>query len=333
MTKKKCSGCGIILQADNTTVEGYTSSLENDICSRCFKMKNYGQYQAISRTNEDYNAILESINKTKDLVLYVVDLLNLNQDLSSIRNHLNNRLIVVLAKRDVLPRSVKEEKLLEKIKEMMPSAEDVIIVSSQKNYNLDRLMNLVRKHQSSKNVYVVGMTNAGKSSLINKLIHNYSSVEGLLTISPLPSTTVDKIDIKISDTLTIIDTPGLVEAGNISNYLEAKALKKISAKKEIKPKIFQIKTGQSLIIEDYLRIDHLEGEKSSFICYFSNDIKVKRHNSKNAKLKELARRSMDLSYYEDIVIPGLGFIKVVGKAKVEIYVNINIKIFIRPSLI
>ncbi len=330
---KKCIGCGVVLQADNTMLEGYTSSLDNDICSRCFKMKNYGEYQNINRTNEDYQEILKSIDKTKDLVLYVVDLLNLNQDLNNIRKYLQNRLILVLAKRDVFPKSVKEEKLLEKISAMIPSAEDIVIISSQKNYQLDRLMNLIKQHQSSKNVYVVGMTNAGKSSLINKLIHNYSDIDGSLTISPLPSTTVDTIEIELNENLTIIDTPGLIEAGNISNYLDAKTLKKLSPKKEIKPKVFQLKEGQSLFIEDFLRIDMQEGERSSFITYFSNDVKVKRHNSRNSKMKELAQRGMEASYYEDIVIPGLGFIKVVGKVKLEIYANINIKIFVRPSLI
>lgn len=114
MTSKKCIGCGVSLQEDNTTFDGYTSSLNNDICNRCFKMKNYGEYYDVNRSNDDYEAILESINETKDLVIYVVDLLNLTADLNSIRKHLQNRMIVVLAKRDVLPKSVNELKLLKK---------------------------------------------------------------------------------------------------------------------------------------------------------------------------------------------------------------------------
>jgi len=35
MTDKKfCIGCGIALQDENVTAEGYTTSIENDICSR-----------------------------------------------------------------------------------------------------------------------------------------------------------------------------------------------------------------------------------------------------------------------------------------------------------
>lgn len=219
------------------------------------------------------------------------------------------------------------------MKEAMPDAKETLIISSEKNYNLDNLMTMIKKHQSSKNVYVVGMTNAGKSSLINKLIKNYSDEEGSLTISPIPSTTVDKIEIDLNENLRIIDTPGLVEDGNISNYLDPKTLKRLAPKKEIKPRVYQMRQGQALIIEDFLRIDIVDGEKSSFICYFSNDVKVKKHSFRNNKLKDLAQRSLDVSYYQDIVIPGLGFIKVVGQVKVEIYANINIKIFLRSSLI
>lgn len=46
---KKCKGCGIILQDDNTLVEGYTSSLDNDLCSRCFRMIKYGDYEVSTK--------------------------------------------------------------------------------------------------------------------------------------------------------------------------------------------------------------------------------------------------------------------------------------------
>ena len=84
--KKYCIGCGILLQDENMTMEGYTASIENDICSRCFRMKNYGEYQTVTKSNEDYIKILKSVNKTNDLVLYIVDLLNLDRDIKYIRN-------------------------------------------------------------------------------------------------------------------------------------------------------------------------------------------------------------------------------------------------------
>ena len=49
-----------------------------------------------------------------------------------------------------------------------------IVISSNKNYNFDALYELINKYKKSENVYVVGYTNAGKSTMINKIIYNYS---------------------------------------------------------------------------------------------------------------------------------------------------------------
>jgi len=38
---KRCQGCGVLLQDENILQEGYTTSMENDICQRCFRMKNF----------------------------------------------------------------------------------------------------------------------------------------------------------------------------------------------------------------------------------------------------------------------------------------------------
>ena len=53
-TSKKCLGCGVELQDENILKEGYITSLENDICQRCFRMKNYGEYQTVTKSNEEY---------------------------------------------------------------------------------------------------------------------------------------------------------------------------------------------------------------------------------------------------------------------------------------
>ena len=332
--KKYCIGCGILLQDENMTMEGYTTSMENDICSRCFRMKNYGEYQIVTKSNEEYIDILKSVNKTNDLVLYIVDLLNLDRDLTHIRKYINNKVILVLSKRDVLPKSVKDAKLIEYFKQMDLDYDDIIVVSPNKNYNIDELMLMIKKYKTSKNVYVVGHTNVGKSTLINKLMKNYSENESELTISPLPSTTLNKITIKLSDDLTLIDTPGLVDRGNLVNYVEPTLLKKINPKKEIKPKTYQIKKGQCLVIGDLIRIDYVEGEKNSFTVFMSNDLKVQRFNMhRQTHLKDLYSNEIDVLYHEDIVINGLGFVKIVEKAKVVVYSDKNVEIYTRRSLI
>ena len=329
---KYCSGCGVLLQDENILEEGYVASLENDICQRCFRMKNYGEYQVSTKSNEEYIEILKSIDETKDLVVYMTDVLNLDKDLTWVREYNHNKMILVLNKRDVLPKSVKNSKLIEYINAACPLFEDVVVISTEKNYNIDLLLNKIKKYQTTKRVYVVGHTNVGKSSLINKLIKNYSENNSNLTISPLPSTTLNKIEIELNDTLTFIDTPGLVDRENLVNYVDVNELKKIQPKKEIKPKTYQIRKGQCIVIDNHFRIDYVDGERNSFTVYASNSLKIKKYNaSKCQLLKDLSTKEIEVGYREDVVVNGLGFIKIVDKASVLVYVDKNVDVFTRKS--
>ena len=331
---KKCLGCGVELQDENMLLDGYTVNLENDLCQRCFRLKNYGEYQATTKTNEEYQQILEAVGKTKDLVVYVTDVLNVEQDLYDIRKFLPNKILLVLNKRDVIPKSVKDEKLIQYFKDKYDFFNDIVVVSCEKNMNIDHLLNRIKFFQVTKQVYVVGHTNAGKSSLINKLIKNYSDSKQELTISPLPSTTLNLINIEINDYLTIIDTPGLIDEGSVTNYVDNELLKIITPKKEIKTKTYQLRRGQSIIIGDLVRIDYVDGEKNSFTLYISNDIKTKRIiSSRHDDLKNLAKRTYQLPFNQDIVIKGLGFIKVVNRGVVDIYLNQRVETFLRDNLI
>lgn len=333
--KKKCLGCGVVLQDENILQEGYTTQLDNDICQRCFRMKNYGEYQVVTKSNDEYIEILKNVGKTKDLVLYITDLLNLERDMAEIRKILPNKMILVLNKKDVLPKSIKETKLIQYFDTCGISFEEVIVISARKNYNIDYLLKRIKFYQTSKNVYVVGRTNAGKSSLINKLIKNYSDNVQELTMSPLPSTTLNMVNIEINDYLTLIDTPGLVDSFSILNYVSPSMFKKISPRKEIKPKTYQLRKNQSILIEDFLRIDYIEGEKNSFTLFLSNDLKVKRllNSTNKDDLKDLSKTTYQVKYNEDLVIHGLGFIRIVNKGVVDIYIDKNIETFMRKSVI
>ncbi len=307
----------------------------NDICKRCFRLKNYGEYQVVAKSNDEYIDILKEVGKTKDLVLYITDLLNLEKNIEQIRTIIPNKMILVLNKMDVLPKSVKEEKLKAYLEGMNIHFEEIIVISTAKNYNIDYLLKRIKYFQTSKNVYVVGHTNAGKSSLINKLIKNYSENTQELTMSPLPSTTLSTIQIDINEHLTLIDTPGLVDTGSILNHVDPKMVKKISPKDEIKPRTFQLKKNQSIVIEDLIRIDYVEGDKNSFTLFVSNDLKVKRllNIFHNENLKDKNKITYNVKYDEDLVISGLGFVKIVNKGVIDIYIDKDVDTFMRRSLI
>ena len=332
-SEKYCLGCGVKLQDENVLGEGYTTSLDNDLCQRCFRIKNYGEYQTVTKSNDEYLEILKGIGETKDLVLYIADLLNLEEDITKIRELIPNKMILVLNKKDVLPKSVKEEKIIEYFSNLDNPFDKVIVISSEKNYNIDYLLKQIKLYQTTNNVYVVGHTNAGKSTLINKLLKNYSTSDRELTMSPLPSTTLSTVKIDINEYLTLIDTPGLVDSESLVNYINEDEFKKISPRKEIKPKTFQVRKGQSIIVEDILRVDYIEGERNSFTFYMSNDLKIRRISNRHDNLKDLQKRSYDIGFNKDICINGLGFIKIVNKGTIDIYLDSKVSTYVRDNLI
>ena len=134
--------------------------------------------------------------------------------------------------------------------------------------------------------------------------------------------------------MTIVDTPGYVDNSSLTNYVDNDMLKKINPKNEIKPKTYQIKKGQSLIIEDIFRLDYVEGDRNSFTLYMSNNLKVKRiTTSRHDNLYELNKTTYEFGYSKDLVINGLGFIKMVDKGIIDIYIDQKISTFIRSNII
>lgn len=320
----KCIGCGSILQDTDENKDGYVLDINDKLCQRCFRIRYYNEYKNTIRDNNDYLKILDSINND-DLVVYVTSLLDIRLDyIDSFKN-----VIVVLTKRDILPKSVKDEKLIKYIKSRYNPLE-VIVVSSVKNYNIDYLFDTLRQYKKN-NIYFVGTTNGGKSTLINKLIKNYSDNDVVITSSMYPSTTLDKIEINILG-LNIIDTPGLINKGSIVNYIDNNLLKKITIKKEIKPKTYQLNGNGSILIEDLIRLDY-DTKGTSMTIYVNNLVNIRFLGKDNNKLLEGKCNKFSLDNNKDIVISDLCFIKFTKNVNLNIYSNYDVLIYERDNLI
>lgn len=320
----KCIGCGSILQDTDENKDGYVLDINDKLCQRCFRIRYYNEYKNTIRDNNDYLKILDSINND-DLVVYVTSLLDIRLDyIDSFKN-----VIVVLTKRDILPKSVKDDKLIKYIKSRYNPLE-VIVVSSVKNYNIDYLFDTLRQYKKN-NIYFVGTTNGGKSTLINKLIKNYSDNDVVITSSMYPSTTLDKIEINILG-LNIIDTPGLINKGSIVNYIDNNLLKKITIKKEIKPKTYQLNGKGSILIEDLIRLDY-DTKGTSMTIYVNNLVNIRFLGKDNNKLLDGKCNKFSLDDNKDIVISDLCFIKFTKNVNLNIYSNYDVLIYERDNLI
>lgn len=329
---KVCIGCGSKLQTLDKNKEGYINPKVYEkatLCERCFKIKYYGEAY-VTDNPKDKTSLIKMINDSKKSVVYLVDTLTISKETLSVIDSLSNKVYLVLTKRDLLPKSVKNSKLKEYISNLT-LIKDVFVISALKNNGVTELYNELIKN-NEKSVYVIGYTSSGKSTFINKLL-TLNGKSGNITTSSLPNTTLECINIKLNDKLTLIDTPGFVSENSSYNFIDVDIYKKLLPKSVIKPKVYTIKKDFMIILGDILRIENNSNEDVNLVFYFKNEIKLNKMRSiRNKLLKDKDKLDVKVSD-KDIVLEGLGYIKVVGNANLTMYTLNKKMISVRNKMI
>lgn len=330
---KECKGCGSTLQTTSSSSEGFVKSSvisTAEYCERCFKIKHYGEYSVLDK-KIDTDGIIRNINSDNiSSVAILIDALNINDNIKKYIKRFKNNKYILITKRDVLPKSLKEKKLIEYFKNNIYDTDNIMFISSVKNYNIDNFLNKI-KNDNVKRLYIVGFTNSGKSTFINYLLTSQLK-KPVITTSAIPNTTATYITIKLDNKVTVVDTPGFIDGNAIYNYLDYSKTVKLYPKKEIKVKTFQIRNGYSIVINDIFRIDNL-GKMNSFSFYMNDKLRYEKVKLKNNKLKDLKSIEIETNECSDILINGLGFIRITRKGNFKIYTLDEKMISIRKSMI
>lgn len=357
----RCIGCGIKIQTDNPEKPGYLPEIiaiengEEVYCKRCHDIKHHNEQYFYNTSESEYYQKIAFIKDTKSLVLLLIDVLNIESSfIENLPNYIgNNKVIILINKIDVLPASVKLNKIEMFVKNLALKEKlnvvSVMQISAYKRKNLDKVLEKIKKLKYKKipkerkplvlfdDCYVLGSASVGKSTFINSLMAITGSKDkARLTTSDQFQTTQDLIKIPLDQKSFIIDTPGIINKNSYGAYLSYDSMRVITPKKYLKPKTYQLMEAQTIFLGGLVRMDFLNGENISVTCYVSNDLYIHRTKMTNAdelerkqygklltppcteeEFEKLAEKKTITYKYDnefmDLEIAGLGFVHLTGK--------------------
>ena len=357
----KCPGCGAVLQFDDPRKPGYIplevyerklSNGEEILCQRCYRLKHYGKMMPVE-LQEDFKKNLKSYLGGFDVVLWILDIFDFEGSYDEeIKELLKNKKVVYgINKIDLIPKAVTLKEIKEWLKKRLNvNGEDIRLMSAARKLGLRSTMKYLKSLTDK--ALVIGVTNVGKSSILNELC-GYGT-----TVSPFPGTTLGIIRRKVKDVnLYLYDTPGIVTGKRIIELLDPECQKRITPLKRVTRKTFKPESGRVIFIGGLCRLDiYFEGEKRPIFQIFSSE-SVVFHETSNKKADTLMRERMgdllvppckkesyddyeweerwfNLNIGEELAIAGLGWLSVRrGPFKVKVTIPRGIKVVPREALV
>lgn len=201
----KCPGCGAVFQSEDPEKSGYVIPSKNPVtgdqaheseltsrtlvCQKCFNLKHYNKPFPITVTSKEAMEYLGHLQRRKGLILYVVDMLDLPGSLFT--NLLETvgeakRIIIVGNKVDMLPVDGHTGKQERHLQEMLftickahglegANIKSTCLVSAKTGFGMLQLASKILEHWDHKgDIYLVGCSNTGKTSLFNLLLDFFS---------------------------------------------------------------------------------------------------------------------------------------------------------------
>ena len=338
---KKCKGCGIELQYENKDLPGYSPNETFDYCQRCFRLTHYGDTSKVNTKLSENKKILNSYKEINDalfvLVIDCFDALIVDQD-GFLDSFLDKDVLLVINKIDLLPKNITEDKIYDLYKKQLSKYGhlknlDCVLTYKNDQSFIEMFFSIMKEKHYKKAVFI-GRVNAGKSSLINKLIENKD-----LTTSIYPGTTVNLNTIEFND-YVFVDTPGLLDSESYITYIDKKLVKNILPLKTLKGQNFQSYENQSYSIEGLVQITIKTNKNTSILFLVNNNLEVHRTKYDNAenylnrnvnsfklKLLPFTDNVFKVNKYATFYLKGLGIIKVKGNVEVNIRYNDKINVY------
>lgn len=292
---RRCNHCGVVLQRNDKEKKGYISIEYEKIpldqlvyCDDCFNMMQVNIGEASQTVSNDVLTILRDAVATDALIVYVIDLFLHNGSLKAelIKRIRHNKVLVIGSKRDLLPEKASDEKIKEYIYSAFKDAGvepvDVILVSASKNYQIDLLKEKINEFRQKHDVYVIGSSLSGKTTIIDKLLMNFENkTKKQIRTELYPKTNSLVLHIPLDKSSSLYQLPGFELDDTAIGLVEKNLWKYIIPKKEIKPRKFKVSEGETIVVGGLGAISVDEGKNADITAYFAETVELKKMASKN----------------------------------------------------
>jgi len=140
-------------------------------------------------------------------------------------------------------------------------------------------------------IFIMGTSNAGKSTLVNQILKAYNVEGSEATTSVVPGTTLSTTAWKLPDGPTIWDSPGVHNAYQITSRLSHKELENVIPKHKIKPMVWSLRPGHTIFLGGLGRIDFVGGPPGTYFTVFVSSA-LYIHVCKTYKADDLYERQV-----------------------------------------
>lgn len=344
---RRCYNCGAVLQSEDPAKEGYVKkeTLENAsqnflFCDHCFELERYQNKSNDPEVSEDYLRFIMDAKRKNALIVYVVNLFSFEASFSLQINSIiqGMDILVVGNKFDLLPDTCTEEDTKEYVAHRFRASgikltkDDVVLGSATTDENAKHILSRIFELRNGRDVYVIGASLSGKSTLVQSFLRVYSNMsKGTISTHLYPKTKLSVLEIPLSRTTSLFDAPGLSINNSILFELDKATLKQIYLTKAVEAKKVSLEEGQVLCFGGIGYIQLIKGKKTNFKCYFHDHVQLKKLSGQHVDEKFIqlvlrknlvpslrkirSGRDLDVfeititeSNYRDIGIQGLGWI-------------------------
>ncbi|KAL0904491.1 hypothetical protein M5K25_026613 [Dendrobium thyrsiflorum] len=259
-------------------------------CARCHSLRNYGQVKNQKADNliPDFDfdrfisAKLTRSSSNSPVVVIVVDCVDFDGsfpkraanslfkalEVSMNRSKMTKlpKLVLVATKVDLLPQQISPARLDKWVRRRAkaagaPKLNGVYLVSARKDLGVRNLLFFIKELAGPRgNVWVIGAQNAGKSTLINTIARNEGVKVTRITEASVPGTTLGILRIAgiLPAKAKMYDTPGLLHPYLMTMRLNREEQKMVEIRKELQPRTYRIKVGQTVHVGGLMRLDLIE---------------------------------------------------------------------------